>query len=85
VGIDDTFFDLGGNSLLSIQLIAQLEKELRIQIPVVKFYQYPTIRLLSQFLQQNQEQPVADNSGAARAKLQQQAMAKLRRRIGKRS
>lgn len=85
VGIDDTFFDLGGNSLLSIQLIAQLEKELRIQIPVVKFYQYPTIRLLSQFLQQNQKQPVSDNSGAARAKLQQQAMSKLRQRIGKRS
>ena len=85
IGIDDTFFDLGGNSLLSIQLIAQLEKELQTKIPVVKFYQYPTVRLLSQFLQHDQTQTSPKESGANRAKLQQEAMAKLRQRVSKRS
>ena len=84
VGIDDTFFDLGGNSLLSIQLIAQLEQEMQIQIPVVKFYQYPTIRLFSQYLHQSQEQTPSLDSSAERALRQRQAMAKLRQRSSKR-
>jgi acyl carrier protein len=83
VGVDDTFFDLGGNSLLSLQLIAQLEQEMQITIPVIKFYQYPTIRLFAQYLLQNQEQAASKNLSAQRAKLQQQALAKLRHRIGK--
>ena len=84
VGIDDTFFDLGGNSLLSIQLIAQLEQEMQIQIPVVKFYQYPTIRSFSQYLHQSQEQTPSLDSSAERAQRQRQAMAKLRQRSSKR-
>ena len=83
VGIDDTFFDLGGNSLLSIQLIAQLEQEMHTKIPVVKFYQYPTIRLFSQYLLQNQEQTAPRNANAERAQRQKQAMAKLRQHTTK--
>lgn len=83
VGVDETFFDLGGNSLLSIQLIAELEKDLGVNIPVVKFYQHPTVRLLSQYLEQNLQQESPAASGAERAKLQRQAMSKLRRRTGR--
>jgi aryl carrier-like protein len=42
VGIDDNFFDLGGNSLLSIQCVAQLEGH-GLKLPIVKLYQHPTI------------------------------------------
>jgi hypothetical protein len=41
VGIDDNFFDLGGNSLLSIQACAQLEGH-GLKLPIVKLYQHPT-------------------------------------------
>ena len=85
VGVDDTFFDLGGNSLLSIQLIAQLEQEMQTTIPVVKFYQYPTIRLFAQYLQQNQEQAASGAVSADRAQRQKQAMARLRQQLGKKS
>lgn len=49
VGVDDNFFDLGGNSLLSIQCIAQLEKH-ELELPIVKLYQHPTIRACAAFL-----------------------------------
>jgi acyl carrier protein len=32
VGVHDNFFDLGGHSLLSLQVVARLEKELRVRI-----------------------------------------------------
>jgi len=49
VGIDDNFFDLGGNSLLSIQCIAQLEQH-DLKLPIVKLYQHPTVRGCATFL-----------------------------------
>jgi amino acid adenylation domain-containing protein len=52
VGIDDNFFDLGGNSLLSIQSVAQLEGH-GLKLPIVKLYQHPTIKACSAFLEGN--------------------------------
>ncbi len=49
VGIDDNFFDLGGNSLLSIQCVAQLEGH-GLKLPIVKLYQHPTIRACAAYL-----------------------------------
>jgi amino acid adenylation domain-containing protein len=49
VGIDDNFFDLGGNSLLSIQAVAQLEGH-GLKLPIVKLYQHPTIKACAAFL-----------------------------------
>jgi len=50
VGIDDNFFDLGGNSLLSIQCVAQLESH-GLALPIVKLYQHPTIRACAEYLE----------------------------------
>ncbi len=50
VGIDDNFFDLGGNSLLSIQCVAQLEGH-GLKLPIVKLYQHPTIRACAAFME----------------------------------
>ncbi|MBK9275966.1 MAG: amino acid adenylation domain-containing protein [Flavobacteriales bacterium] len=50
VGIDDNFFDLGGNSLLSIQCVAQLESH-GLKLPIVKLYQHPTVRACAAFLE----------------------------------
>ncbi|HKR03180.1 MAG TPA: amino acid adenylation domain-containing protein, partial [Bacteroidia bacterium] len=43
IGINDNFFDLGGNSLMALQMIAKLKTENGIDLPVVKLYQHPTI------------------------------------------
>lgn len=49
VGIDDNFFDLGGNSLLSIRCVARLEQA-GVKLPIVKLYQHPTVRACAAFL-----------------------------------
>lgn len=50
IGIADNFFELGGNSLLALQFIAKYHHHAGIEIPVVKLYQYPTIKSLLKFL-----------------------------------
>jgi amino acid adenylation domain-containing protein len=56
VGIHDNFFDLGGNSLLSMQVVAQLQEELKLVLPIVKLFQYPTISDLANYLNQERHQ-----------------------------
>ncbi|MCC7502590.1 MAG: amino acid adenylation domain-containing protein, partial [Flavobacteriales bacterium] len=50
VGIDDNFFDLGGNSLLSIQAVGPLEGH-GLKLPIVKLYQHPTVRACAAYLE----------------------------------
>ena len=50
VGLQDNFFDLGGNSLLALQMIAKIHQEEGIDIPVLKLYQHPTIAGIAAFL-----------------------------------
>lgn len=50
VGINDNFFDLGGNSLLSIQAVAQLEGH-GLKLPIVKLYQHPTVLACAAYLE----------------------------------
>ena len=50
VGLQDNFFDLGGHSLLVVQVQARLSDVLGRDLPVVKLFQYPTITGLVEFL-----------------------------------
>jgi len=52
VGIDDNFFDLGGDSLRFLQVQRRLQRELPREISVTKLFQYPTIGALALFLEQ---------------------------------
>ncbi len=54
VGIHDNFFDLGGNSLIGLQLINKIQKEFDAQIPAVTLFEAPTIDALVNFLQPEQ-------------------------------
>ncbi|MCB0809398.1 MAG: amino acid adenylation domain-containing protein, partial [Flavobacteriales bacterium] len=68
VGIDDNFFDLGGNSLLSIQCVAQLEDQ-GLQLPIVKLYQHPTVRACAAFLERSvTERDPAEEARARKAR-----------------
>jgi acyl transferase domain-containing protein len=53
VGVYDSFFELGGNSLAGVQAIAQLNAALGVQIPTVTLYESPTINALSKLVEQH--------------------------------
>ncbi|MGW8460335.1 non-ribosomal peptide synthase/polyketide synthase [Bacillus atrophaeus] len=48
VGIRDNFFDIGGHSLRATTLIAKIQKQLHVQIPLRNVFQFPTIEQLAQ-------------------------------------
>jgi thioesterase domain-containing protein/acyl carrier protein len=50
VGIDDDFFDLGGDSLKAIGFIARLSERVGRKIPLQVFLNAPTIRVLMEYL-----------------------------------
>ncbi len=59
VGIHDRFLDLGGHSLLSVQLVIELEKELHRTLPQNALSQLSTIAELAGILEQQEESPPA--------------------------
>ena len=50
MGIDDHFFDLGGNSILAMQVAARIERDFNIDLPLRRVFEFPTVRLLSREL-----------------------------------
>lgn len=50
VGIHDNFFDIGGNSLLVIQVHNQLQQMLNRDISIVDLFRYTTIKSLAEYL-----------------------------------
>ncbi|MFB7780988.1 amino acid adenylation domain-containing protein [Streptomyces bauhiniae] len=51
VGTDDNFFDVGGHSMLLIQLRQQLADSLGVSIPVVELFSHPTVRGMATYLE----------------------------------
>ena len=47
VGVTDDFFDLGGDSLLAMQLLARISKQFEVDIPVRSLFDTPTIDRLA--------------------------------------
>lgn len=49
----DSFFDLGGHSLLGVKLLARLQERLGIKIPVMVLFQSPTVAGLASAIREN--------------------------------
>lgn len=50
IGINDNFFDLGGNSLLAVRLFTQIEQKFGQKLPLATLFQSPTIEELASLL-----------------------------------
>jgi acyl carrier protein len=65
---DDNFFDSGGRSFQVVQVKARLKEALGVELPVIKLFQYPTIRSLADFIGSQK-----DEADALHDKIQERA------------
>jgi amino acid adenylation domain-containing protein len=56
IGVNNNFFDLGGDSLKMMEVSSQLSKEFKKEIPIAKLFEHTTISALAQYL----DSPVVD-------------------------
>ena len=78
VGLDDNFFDLGGDSLLLIAVHSNLEKMFNLEIPVTDLFEFTTVRSLTERL--SKQKPDGDSLAEPRARAQKQRDAYCRSR-----
>ncbi|MGD0544253.1 MAG: alpha/beta fold hydrolase [Candidatus Acidiferrales bacterium] len=50
VGIDQNYFDLGGDSVLAVHLFAEIEKVFKVKLPLATLFEAPTIQELGGIL-----------------------------------
>jgi len=85
VGINDNFFEAGGNSLGLLKVKNRLKETLGREIPDIKFLEYPTIGSLSEYLNREVLNPAGSAREANNAPLEVENMGadklKLRSRI----
>ncbi|MCB1741757.1 MAG: amino acid adenylation domain-containing protein, partial [Gammaproteobacteria bacterium] len=55
VGIGDDFFDLGGHSLLLVQILATLKERLKVELSIVDLYQHATVAALAEHLERRSD------------------------------
>jgi amino acid adenylation domain-containing protein len=53
IGINDNFFDIGGHSLLAVQIMTKIENKTGKKFPIAILFKYPTIQLLNTFIQKD--------------------------------
>jgi acyl carrier protein len=69
VGIQDNFFDLGGNSLDFAKVGNKLKEKLNREVPVVTLYTYPTIAALELYLTGDREEEIMQENQPDRLEL----------------
>jgi amino acid adenylation domain-containing protein len=80
VGLDDNFFDLGGDSLLLVAVHSNLQKALHAEIPVTDLFEYTTVRKLAAHLGKRQPGSSDLSDAQQRAKRQRDAFIRLQAR-----
>jgi len=76
IGIHDNFFELGGTSLAGIQLVAELKRELGVEIPAVSIFEAPTVSALARRLRPREEGTAAFDHSRDRAHRQREGLEK---------
>jgi thioesterase domain-containing protein/acyl carrier protein len=63
VGVDQNYFDLGGDSSLAVQLFARIDKTFHVKLPLATLFEAPTIEDLSRILEQEAVAPEPSSGG----------------------
>jgi acyl transferase domain-containing protein len=83
VGVHDNFFELGGTSLAGIQLVAELKRQLGMEVPTVSIFQAPTVSALVRYLRPPERRESQFARGRARAEKKKQVFAQAQRAMGR--
>jgi amino acid adenylation domain-containing protein len=73
IGIHDNFFDLGGNSLLLVEVETRLREVLDSDVPIVQMFRNPTIHGLARALAMQAREPSGEGEPPRRQTLETQA------------
>jgi amino acid adenylation domain-containing protein len=82
VGVTDNFFDLGGHSLLIIQVLERLRPRVGVELGVVDLFRYPSVASLSEALHGRQAPTVESPQEIVASVALDDRAAKLRRAFG---
>jgi acyl carrier protein len=80
VGLEDNFFDLGGDSLLLVAVHSNLQKILQTQIPLTDLFEFATIRKLARHLNHTERRSALLSDAEQRARHQREAFNRFRGR-----
>jgi len=80
VGVYDNFFDLGGHSLSMIQAHSKMQAASGREFPIVKLFEFPTVRLIAEHLSQEAGESTAQSENAERARARRESLAERARR-----
>ncbi|MFL6193837.1 MAG: amino acid adenylation domain-containing protein [Thermoanaerobaculia bacterium] len=68
IGVQESFFEVGGSSLLLARLQSRLRESLGREVPFVELFRHPTIESLAQSLQQEAAPGIEEKAEQARAR-----------------
>jgi amino acid adenylation domain-containing protein len=76
VGVEDRFFDIGGHSLLMVEVHDQLRDKTGHQVALLDLFQYPTVRSLAEFISKRSAKKLTETAGLSRGRLRHQLAAR---------
>jgi amino acid adenylation domain-containing protein len=79
IGIHDNFFELGGTSLAGIQLVAELKRELGVDVNAVSIFEAPTVSALARRLRSDEQGTIPFQHARDRARRKQEGLGQRQR------
>jgi amino acid adenylation domain-containing protein len=85
IGIHDNFFDLGGHSLLMVQIHGEVLKKWQVELSMVEMFRYPTVNALAERVANGKADQAADESREREtSERMEEGKNRLRRRLEQR-